>query len=319
MNLDYNNITKFIAWKDIGIDDIRTIGKVWDFGWSVKGMKPDCDCLMEPYLELTEFALSKIWRNHYDVTCWNPPEFRGLSIVNHFIKGNRLDQLICNVSTSEQCPRYCHSYKQPKHGRTVVNYTDAGLTALSDYLPGGGNLTLIFKGNKISYFEDREYFKRVFSVDISNNSLQNISEKAFHNMKYDVVLDLSDNQIIELPHSFQTFDPCSIPIGKLTMPCDCGHIWLSDWIKNNNADECSNVSEIVCVIEGNSLSAASIDWSTFCDEQNSSFLNILLPVLFTVVIGLALSLCVFRYEILILTHNLRKKEELCKNISNSRT
>jgi hypothetical protein len=47
-----------------------------------------CDCLMEPYLELAEDIVNRIWRDYFKLKCWDPPEYRGRLITDMAEKGH---------------------------------------------------------------------------------------------------------------------------------------------------------------------------------------------------------------------------------------
>lgn len=59
--------------------------------------KWNCDCHMEPYLELAEDVISIFWRDYFNISCWNPLEQRGKTIPD-IVREGRLDILICNLT-----------------------------------------------------------------------------------------------------------------------------------------------------------------------------------------------------------------------------
>ncbi|CAG2198020.1 unnamed protein product [Mytilus edulis] len=159
--------------------------------------------------------------DYLNVTCWDPPEYRGLSATEHFLKKDRLDLLICNKTSADKCPRKCHCFYQPKNRRTVINCTSVGLTALPKFVPEGDNLTLLFDGNNIEFLEHREYFNRSSVISISNNKLNSIASNAIGSIGSNTVLDLSGNSINELPRDIQSFDPCIMKLGIIKISCSC--------------------------------------------------------------------------------------------------
>ncbi|CAC5423133.1 unnamed protein product [Mytilus coruscus] len=309
VDLDANDITQWFDFKDLGIDDITILGKIMQFGLSLQKMKWTCDCRMEPFLELTQDALKRIWRDYYNVTCWDPPEYRGLSITEHFVKGDKLDLLICNKTSVDKCPKECHCFYQPKNRRTVVNCTGVGLTLLPRYVPEGENLTLLFEGNNIESLEHREYFNRSYAISLSNNQIHTISSHAIESIGNNAILDLSGNKMYELPRDFQSFDPCITKLGKIKISCGCDDKWLVDWVKNKRAEQCKNTTEIICFIGEMYVSTIDLDLGNFCnDDTNLTFFNILIGIIIALLLGICGVLYTFRYEMFILKRRFISKK-----------
>ncbi|CAC5409886.1 unnamed protein product [Mytilus coruscus] len=94
-----NRFSKFIDFEKLGISEISILGKVFEYGFIMSDAKWDCDCHIEPFLELAEDVIKKIWRDYlchiepflelaedvikkiwrdyFNMLCWNPPEYRG--------------------------------------------------------------------------------------------------------------------------------------------------------------------------------------------------------------------------------------------------
>ncbi|CAC5380330.1 unnamed protein product [Mytilus coruscus] len=270
VDLDSNDSTQWFDLKDLGIHDIFILGKIRRFGFSLQKLKWTCDCRMEPFYELSQDALPRIWRDFLNVTCWDPPEYRGLSITEHFVKGDRLDLLICNKTSADKCPQKCYCFYQPKNRKTVVNCTDVGLTALPKFVPEGDNLTLLFDGNNIEFLEHREYFNRSSVISLSNNRLHTISSNAIEIIGSNAVLDLSGNNMNKLPRYIQTFDPCITKLGKIKISCSCDDHWLVDWVKNKRAEKCRNTTEIICFIGDEYVSTIDLDLGKFYNDDDSN-------------------------------------------------
>ncbi|XP_052087899.1 uncharacterized protein LOC127724937 [Mytilus californianus] len=142
--------------------------------------------------------------------------------------------------TLHKCPKKCHCFYQPKNRRTVVNCTGVGLTLLLQYVPEGENLTLLFEGNNIESFEQREYFNRSYTISLSNNQIHTISSNAIESIGNNAILDLSGNKMYELPRDFQSFNLCITKLGKIQISCDC-----DDECWNNN---CSALGNLWCIV-----------------------------------------------------------------------
>ncbi|CAC5386762.1 unnamed protein product [Mytilus coruscus] len=286
IDLNNNNFESFIDFVDLGIDNITELGKLMECGFSMQAMKWNCDCQMEPFLELAEKVIEKIWRDYFNLTCWNPPEYRNMSVPG-FVNDKNLHLLICNMSEEEKCPRYCHCYVQPKLNRTVVNCTSVGLTNLPFYMPDKENLTILMANNSIEIFEERDYLNRTRVIDISNNSIRIFTDDAVSKLKIDTVFTVDNNSFKKLPREFQKFDPCrKVRMGQVTLHCDCKDTWIQDWARNRFAKKCSNVTEIFCKTRNGRVSWIHLTWNDICGFENYDLLRIL-SILFSIALLVA--------------------------------
>lgn len=146
VNMNHNKLTKFIDFEKLGIKYIQTLGGLFEYGFVMTDTKWICDCRMEPFLELAEDTLKRFCRDYFNISCWTPLEHRG-NTIPQIVNNGQLDTLICNVT--ENCPRGCHCFEQPKEVRIAVNCINANLKRLPDVLPESRNLTLILANNKI--------------------------------------------------------------------------------------------------------------------------------------------------------------------------
>jgi hypothetical protein len=69
--------------------------------------------------KFVRFIIKRIWRDYFNITCWNPPEYRGRSIPD-IVKKGHMDLFICNLTKAEKCPKQCRCYYQPHEGQRIV-------------------------------------------------------------------------------------------------------------------------------------------------------------------------------------------------------
>lgn len=291
LELTENNFTKFIDFHKLGITDIHILGKIIYHGFGMEDTKWNCDCFMEPYLELAEDIIKRIWRDFFKLTCWDPPEYRGRLISDMVLKGH-LDLFICNITASERCPKDCHCFYQPKKNRTVVNCTAAGLTELPLYLPDSNNITLLLNKNSIKHFDSRVYLKKVSVLDISHNHLETITSEAIISLAKTISFTLQNNNFMTLPRALQTLNPCKVHFGKVTIRCECEQLWIKHWITNRKARQCSNMSVFVCETDDGLIRAEKLSKQTLCESKYDEIYAI---IIFSILLILALGISSFMY------------------------
>ncbi|VDI12885.1 Hypothetical predicted protein [Mytilus galloprovincialis] len=319
IDLNNNNFESFIDFVELGIDDITLLGRVLECGFSMQAMKWDCDCQMEPFLELASKVISRIWRDYFNLTCWNPPEYRNMSVPGFATKDDFLNDnlhlLICNMSEGEEgkCPRYCHCYVQPKLHRTVVNCTSIGLTKLPLYMPDKENLTILMANNSIEIFESRNYLNRTRVIDISDNLIRIFTEDAVSMLITDTVLTMNNNSFKKIPREFQKFDPCSkVRMGQVILDCDCKDIWIGDWAENRNVKQCNNLTEILCSTRNGQVSWIHLTWNDICGFENYDLFRIL-SILFSIALLVAVITSsvfyTFRFELSLIFRKVRSRDQ----------
>ncbi|CAC5385244.1 unnamed protein product [Mytilus coruscus] len=223
VELTGNLFYKSIDFEELGIKDIKTLGKLMSFGFLLSDAKFDCDCHMEPYLELAELIMNKIWRDYFNMSCWNPLEYRGLSIP-YLVMHKKLDLFICNIT--EKCPRYCRYYHQQHKRTTGVNCTDANLEALPDYVPEVSNLTVLLKNTKIKTFESRNYLGNTTFIDMSNTGFSEVENDVFMQIHNGVNFLMEGHNLNDMPRGFQVLNPCIAQLGRTVIKCNCNHLWI---------------------------------------------------------------------------------------------
>lgn len=308
LELTKNNFTNFMDFHKLGITNIPILGKIISHGFGMEDGKWICDCFMEPYLEVAEDIITRIFRDHFKLKCWDPPEYRG-KLITDMVNEGHLDLFICNITASKKCPKDCHCFYQPKKSRTVVNCTAAGLKELPLYLPDRNNITLVLNNNSIKHFESRAYLKNVSVLDIANNILETITSEAITSLAKKTSLTLKNNNFKTLPRALQTLNPCKVHFGKVTIRCECEQLWIKDWITNRNARQCSNMSVFVCETDDGLLRADELSKQTLCESKyDGKYAAILFSILLILALVISSFVYLLRYEIYLFKRKLLSRK-----------
>lgn len=299
-----NSFTTFIDFEKLGITDIAILGKVLSYGFVMPDVKWTCDCHMEPYLELAEDVIKRIWRDYFNISCWLPLEYRGKTIPD-IVKEGRLDIFICNLTVEQKCPPKCKCFFQPKERRTVVDCSGVGLKELPPYVPSGNrfsnNLTLIFKDNNITHFGNRSYLTDATVLDMSGNKVSTFSHEAIEMLPDDIELNFADNNFKKVPRAFQTLNPCKSKFGDVTIDCGCDTEWVKTWADNRGLKQCSNMSSLVCETDSGLIPVDEISVDDICKQENIMItISIILSILSTLIMIIFGIVYLFRYEIYLL-------------------
>ncbi|XP_062588067.1 protein toll-like [Saccostrea cucullata] len=303
VNLQRNLFTKFPDFTKLGISDLTQLGKVFSFGFDIRGCKLTCDGTMVPFLELSKEVIAKVWRDYFDVKCFQPPELANQSIA-WLTKEGQLDRFITNIT--KDCPTGCHCYQQPSRDRTVVNCTNTNMTQLPKKIPNDQNITLILKENQVSEIKNMSYLERVSHLDLSENNIQNIPESVANTLVVnEVKLTLHGNPLQKIPPRFKTVDPCDMHLGRQNMTCDCSNAWMGDWVSRGCYNN-SELSDIHCNAPSSNIPVAEYQFEN-CDERfDYKSLSIGIAILLLILSGLLAIFYYFRYEIFLLRKRLRQ-------------
>ena len=309
VNFQSNAITEFPDFTKLGVADLTQLGKIFGFGFDFRGCKFTCDCVMVPFLELSRDVIKKIWRDYFDIKCFNPPELANQSIA-WLTKEGQLDQFICNISKSENCPGDCHCYKQPSHDRTVVNCTNLNMMQLPLKLPADTNITLIMTGNQVTQVENRSYFDRVSVLELSDNKIKNIPESIAKTLVInEVKLDLYGNQLTSIPSVFKITDPCDLNIGMINQTCDCDVQWEKEWFVSRYSQVCdkNRSTSIYCITPSGYVPIAQFNFQDLDCLTGFNFKNLTIGIaILLLLLTAALVSChYFRYEIFLLPKRLK--------------
>ena len=180
------------------------------------------------YVETLDF-----YRNQGE--CAEPSKFSGRPLMT--IQQYEFKE--CFEDPPQYCPENCTCYDgyfQQKYNENpgiIVNCTGAGMTEMPQNIP---DLTvqLILRQNRIKSLSKRGYMETISVLDLSLNKILTISEdfmsESTANLKH---VDLSSNQIIELPNSVQNMENATFNINYNTLRCSCKSVWMKKWLMNS--------------------------------------------------------------------------------------
>ena len=298
-----NNLFQtWINFTELGFSDLTLFGKILHFGFDLRGANWTCDCKMQPFLQQVKLSLSLIWRDYYNITCSHPSELFGVSIANLTLN-NRLDRLICNISTSNDCPVGCLCFEQPSEKRTVVNCTGAGLNAMPSKLPAYNNIELFLENNSIRELGERDYLSSIQRLEINDNPLQKITLGVAKKIKRNVILNFDCSELGSIPSTFKHLDQRKIRLGICNITCDCEAKWIKDWMGVRHDDSGKNA--IFCKTSLGNTPLFTYDFDSL-DCKSDGILTYVFIVLAALFILLSLGVLImykYRHEITLLRKN----------------
>ena len=140
-----------------------------------------------------------------------------------------------------RCGNRCECYFVQDVGNTQ-NCSSRNLTSLppnkevpniTDYLNLSKNNINILDGNQ-------RYFRTIYGLMLSNNTISNITDKFLENLgngKIEV-LDLRNNFLKRLPHKITSLSTLrEIWLRNNPFVCDCDMLWMKDWMETFNKSD----------------------------------------------------------------------------------
>ena len=161
-----------------------------------------------------------------------------------------------NVFSDEfSCGYKCSCYTDVKTRALVADCSNQGLVEIPPNLPNYTNWLLI-SGNNISFLNmESSFLPHLTKLDISRNSLNNISND-FIDLFTDchwkqLSLDISHNNLTTLPRNIQNISSITnLQLTGNSFQCNCENIWMKDWL--NNSDTIDDSTNITCIMPGSS-------------------------------------------------------------------
>ena len=279
VDLSQNEFETFFDFRAIGVDDITEIGRYKDWGFDVTGAKWSCDCKMVEFLQRVDDFLKHIWRDYFNVTCYEPAHLQNQSIPQ-LVLSHKLDLFICNLSQSDGCPKHCKCVEQTNQNRLLVNCESTGQKSMPNVstLPDWYDVELNLARNKIKTVKSLEYLNRTTVLNISGNMLIDIVPDVFKALENKAkVIDISDNEDLNFEDlHFRNIDRCVLNIDSVVMKCDCNHQWIEGWLQQEpiqrDAPTCEN-STFYCDTESGLVVASEFSWD--CKKEESDTVLIL--------------------------------------------
>ncbi|XP_033755675.1 slit homolog 1 protein-like [Pecten maximus] len=312
IDLTENSMSGIIDFLNLGVTDLKVLGKIFSYGIDVHDVPFQCDCRMEPFFQLAESSLQVVWRSYFDMYCFSPEQLRNRSIPE-LIRSKQYDLFICDIPQTEGCPYNCNCYKQPSRDRVVVNCSGHGLDMMPKHVPRNDlPLEIYLDNNSISSLEWRGYLNQTRKLVLSNNSITTMEGRALNQLQKNATeVDLLGNTgIKDLPEDIRYLKPSIFIFGELTIHCNCSNTWYGEWIKMHE-NEKGDMNKFWCHTENSIKEAAEVVTEEFLDCSKPSMLpkwiTVALAILTSLVLGISLIAKVFKYEIYLLFRTLRNK------------
>jgi hypothetical protein len=270
---------------------------------------------MQPFLEIAEEAIKKIWRNYYNVTCSNPPALRGQPIFD-LVKDKQLDKFICEIKW-EKCPRYCRCFRQPSQSRLVVNCSNTHQKTMPQFLPSVQEKELLdidFSINNITEFNTSDYLKVTIALNIDDNiELHKIDPKFFNDARDIQNLSIRNTKKLkDIPKTLHFLDPCKVSFGDLYLYCNCEILWIAEWTNSPKSSICPGNSNIYCFTDDGKMMPSSMWTKDNLKCLNTNWTAIAIAIAFGIssfFIGTTAFVTYnYRYEIYLLTRRESKEK-----------
>ena len=119
------------------------------------------------------------------------------------------------------------------------------MTNFPQKLPWHANYSLKLEGNDIGSLPNADYLSRVYSANLSDNDISDISNDAFYALPKGTILDLRQNRVGNIPSKLTIKLGEGLILGSVEVKCGCDMTWLLDWSVygnngNNIAVSCEN-------------------------------------------------------------------------------
>ncbi|XP_071159538.1 toll-like receptor 5 [Mytilus edulis] len=158
--------------------------------------------------------------------CEYPIEFRGRLIFDI-----KLEESYFKKPYSK-CPAQCECFLRYNQSVTIVDCRNANLSSIPSIVPPGV-IDIWLQNNSISIIDFRQYFKDVRQLLISNNSLTEIKDSVFSEMKILEYLRVDHNLLSYLPQNTDNLDLDMIYVDHNPLLCDCNSLWFKHWMLEN--------------------------------------------------------------------------------------
>ena len=311
INLQHSNISHFVNFSQLGLDwsDLPDIfsGQIWIDASSLR-----CDCNLYPFLSELDERVGEFWPNSAETsfTCNAPESMKGVNL-NTLIKNGAFQQLQCEL---ENCPYFgiCRCLDIPRDNKIIVNCTRAGLVAFPDEMPVGywnnKNIDLILTENYVTELPDRNYMDRLVNLDLTGNYIATTRPSSVKQLT--CTINMPEQRLSELVTQFSNKDPNLIEFGTHPINCDCGNLWIGDWIRVRSA-----TGKLMCMTpDGRVVPAESVTSETLgCVEQLIPIALVVAPVIsgITLLIVVGSLGFIFKYDIMVAARRYQKYRPRC--------
>lgn len=307
--LNNNLVTKFPDLKTLlNMDSLSHWGKLIHSGFDLRGIQLDCDCNLEPFIQLTENIRELLFQDYLNVSCSWPDWLKGRSVFSL-----QPEELVCELEVDSGCPKLCHCLDQPSFNTLYVDCSNANFRNMPKTLPVSPfseYISLNLMGNQIRKIDlDAPYLNKLSMLDVSDNDLESLSDDVA-NVLENTTLILSGNYPLrKLPRSFQYRNSCSLYTSNLEIDCGCETLWIESWMQTKHK-YCNHTQYFTCKVPEKGVILAKNFRSSLlqCGPDESALQTLLYALIAALVFLLIvlIAIIVFRYEILVICLRLRQ-------------
>ncbi|XP_053402727.1 uncharacterized protein LOC128558014 [Mercenaria mercenaria] len=301
----------FINFTTLGLNDYSMLGKYFKGRLNYNGSSVHCDCSLYPFFTHLGKNAHKYWPeiDNQDIICISPENMKGRNLTNMY-QTQKFEELTCNIP---DCPKNCICTDIPSDG--VVKVKCTGLTSMPDFAPIGYwkndriDLDLSDSSNKISHFSNRNFVKRIITMDLTGNTIQTFDVNAIENLGENVQIDMSYQNLKTLPVAFNKLHPRRIKFGSHPVECDCDNLWIGDWIRYNKAQGSLQCMTRKGVVPAELVTTEFLE--CLIEVEIPGFFPVLLALLVSSIFVVSLLCYYFRYEIMLLKRKCINKKAKC--------
>ncbi|KAL8609290.1 hypothetical protein ACOMHN_044048 [Nucella lapillus] len=298
VDLTYNRMEGNVLGElsQFGIVSVLQMARYIHWGFDVRHNPIRCDCNIYQAVKWGKALAKIIWRDYFNVTCVSPPEFIGIPFVHL-----PLSALVCNITAD--CPTGCFCKNQPSKKAIFIFCKDVGLQSLPGVLPEGNHLVIHMANNSLNTLPPRQYLARTKRIDLRDSGLRVIEKDTPNLLRKVKWVDLRDNELHNLPSTFQVLDPGVVRLDLHTLRCSCDLHWMTAWLQQGHSE---HLEDITCTKEdGKTIMLFNATSHDLCDKGNVFVYDthdnykIFIIVALSALLLVTCVLLVFRHEIIV--------------------
>ncbi|KAL8609287.1 hypothetical protein ACOMHN_044045 [Nucella lapillus] len=263
---------------------------------------PDWKCLPQ---------LRRLDLRHNKLTYVPLGAFRGLTYIRDiFLDYNEIDYIhpdfVCKIQVN--CPPRCYCNDQPATKAVNIFCNNVGLQSLPGVLPEGNDLVIHMANNSLNTLPPRQYLARTKRIDLRGSGLRVIKKDTPNLLQKVKWVDLRDNELHNLPSTFQVLDPGVVRLDLHTLRCSCDLHWMTAWLLHTVNHGLTNIT---CTKEGKHILLIEATQHDLCGEKpaphHTTTYKVSLIVILATLTVIVSVLVFFRYEAQMLVYRFRQQ------------
>ena len=275
----------------------------------------ECDCVLGNFLQMSkhDFKRFRMSAKSSNLTlCHGPPGMVGFDFLDVYDNNTLLELFTCNQTSDELCPKYCKCTDISTNQQMIVDCRNTQKYELPRFLPtsrSGYNYVLRLDDNFVKTLPARQYFTKLYSLDMSNNAVTHLSDDILNNLETMTLLNVSGHSLVELPKRIQTVKIERIYFGHNPVPCNCDNLWIGEWRRRWNA---GLENPLYCQLDGGEVKLADYVTDSYLEcGSNFSLAKVLVSVSIPILLVLfCLFAYYFRYEVMVIINKFRTRNKI---------